>query len=737
MGYAQCFQQRRHRYFNPGVAVAAVIFLITSACARQGTTADPSEAPLNQELKTNPELLTEFGRLLEKLQQGVQPPPGRSASRLLPLLPESTVFYIALPNYGDAARQALTIFQQEVQQSPGLRAWWQTGELAAHGPKIEDALEKVYQLSQFLGDEIVVSVATEGRQGPSLMILAEVRKPGLKDFLQQMVKYGGDQPKPPFRVFDVHELAATKNTFPPQEPVILVRPDLLVATLDFAQLRILNAYLDGSKHEFPSSPFGQRVAQGYEGGATVIGAIDFQKVLKQVPPGMGQSQIVFERSGFADMKYLVWDHKTAVGRAASEMELSFTSPRHGAASWLGAPGPMGSLDFVSPKALIASAALLKNPGQIFDEFKDLSTASNPKAFASVTQMETALKLSFKEDLLSRLGGEIALEVDSLKQPDPVWKVILQVKDPERLQATLSRLQAVAPVRAQQSEEGGVTYHALRIPSKNKTLEIGYAFVDSYLVVASSKETVMEAIRLHRSGESLAKSAKFVASLPPGHGSEFSALLYENPAAVAALSLRQVLPEMAESLVRANAETPPVVICAYGEESALREVSSGRGVDAGAILVGAAIAIPNLLRARIAANESSAVAMIRTANTAQVTYSVSYPQRGFARDLATLGPDPSAFGARSADHANLIDATLGTASCTAGAWCTKSGFQFRITAVCKEQNCEEYVVVGTPVTSGTGARSFCSTSEGVVRFKTGPPLTLPVSVSECQAWSPLQ
>jgi uncharacterized protein DUF3352 len=737
MGNARCFQQRRRRYFNTCVAVAALTFLITSACAAQSPAADQSETPLNQELKTNPELVTEFGQLLEKLQQGIQPPPGRSASHLLPLLPESTVFYIALPNYGDVAHQALAIFQQEVQQSSVLRAWWQGGGLAANGPKIEDALEKVYQLSQFLGDEIVVSVATKGRQGPSLLILAEVRKPGLKDFLQEMVKYGGDQSKPSFRVFDVQELAATKNTGPPQEPVILVRPDLLVATLDFAQLRILNAYLDGSKHEFSSSPFGQRVAQVYEGGASMVGAIDFQKVLKQVPPGMGMSQVVFERSGFADMKYLVWDHKTVMGRTASEMELSFTSPRHGAASWLGVPRPMGSLDFVSPKAIVAIAALLKNPAQIFDELKDLSTASNPKAFASVTQMETALKLSFKEDLFSRLGGEIAVEVDSLKQPDPVWKVILQVNDPKDLQSTLSRLLASAPVKAQQSEEGGVTYHTLRMPSKNKALEVGYAFVDSYLVVASSKETVMEAIRLHRSGESLAKSAKFLASLPPGHGSDFSGLLYENPAAVTALSLRQVLPEMAESIVQANAETPPVVICAYGEESALREVGAGQGVDAGMILVGAAIAIPNLLRARIAANESSAIAIIRTANTAQVTYSVSYPQRGFAPDLATLGPDPRAYGTSSADHANLIDATLGTATCTAGTWCTASGFQFSISAACKKQRCNEYVVVGTPVTSATGSRSFCSTSDGVVRFKISPPLALPVSVSECQSWSPLR
>ncbi len=55
-----------------------------------------------------------------------------------------------------------------------------------------------------------------------------------------------------------------------------------------------------------------------------------------------------------------------------------------------------------------------------------------------------------------------------------------------------------------------------------------------------------------------------------------------------------------------------------------------------ILIIAAIAIPNLLRARIAANESSAVASIRTLNTAQISYNSAYPTVGFATAMASLG-----------------------------------------------------------------------------------------------------
>ena len=714
-----------------------MIFLLTSSGGAQAKPTDHPAVPSPQDLTKYPGLLPEFGQLLEKLQHEVHPPPARGQSRLLPLLPELTVFYAALPNYGEASHQALAIFEREVQQNPTLRAWWQQGDLAADGPKVEDALEKVYQFSQYLGDEIVVSGAAEGGKPPTLVIIAESRKPGLKDFVQQMAKEFGGHSEPAVRVLDVQELATARDTPPAQQLVILVRPDFVVAALDVGALRSFNARLDRKSTEFASTPFGQRVAQAYEGGAAVVVAADLQKIVSQIPLGTDQNQKLFERSGFADVKYLVWEHKTADGQAGSQMELTFTSPRHGVASWLAAPGPLGSLDFLSPKAVIAGAVRLKDPALIFVDLKDIATAQNPNALAALAQMEQGLKVSLRDDLLSRLSGEIAYEADNVPSTKPAWRAILKVNDPDHLQATLNTLLATMHVNAQQSENGGVTYHTLEIPSAQKTTEISYAFVDGYWIVASSQETVAEAIRVHHSGESLARSKKFLAALPPGHPSEVSALLYEDPAAVAELTLRQVSPALAESLSHASAEASPMVIAAYGEESALREASRSGGVDAGAILVGAAITIPNLLRARIAANESSAVANMRIANTAQVIYSSSYPQRGFARDLASLGPDPRGTGSSSVDHASVIDATLGNASCTAGTWCTKSGYQFSITAVCKKQRCEEYVVVGTPISSNSGTRNLCSTSDGVVRYRSGPPLTSPVSVAECRAWSPLR
>ena len=75
-----------------------------------------------------------------------------------------------------------------------------------------------------------------------------------------------------------------------------------------------------------------------------------------------------------------------------------------------------------------------------------------------------------------------------------------------------------------------------------------------------------------------------------------------------------------------------------------------------ILIIAAIAIPNLLRARIAANEASSVSSIRTINTAEVTYQTSYPTVGYAVTLPALGPGGAAC-AGSAFLLGVVGATL--------------------------------------------------------------------------------
>ena len=152
---------------------------------------------------------------------------------------------------------------------------------------------------------------------------------------------------------------------------------------------------------------------------------------------------------------------------------------------------------------------------------------------------------------------------------------------------------------------------------------------------------------------------------------------------------------------------------------------------------AAIAIPNLLRSRIAANEASAVGSVRTINTAQVIYEVAYPKRGYAANLGKLGPNHADPSKPTPEHADLIADSLATENCTADGWCTKSGYRFNLKGICKVNVCSEYVVTTLPVSSNTGVRSFCSTSDAVIRFKVGEALTAPLTVAECRKWEPLR
>ena len=145
-----------------------------------------------------------------------------------------------------------------------------------------------------------------------------------------------------------------------------------------------------------------------------------------------------------------------------------------------------------------------------------------------------------------------------------------------------------------------------------------------------------------------------------------------------------------------------------------------------ILIIAAIAIPNLLRARIAANESSAVQSIRTINTGQATYQMTFPTTGYSTTIPALGPSAAtgcAAGGPTAANACLIDWVLANATVVANA---KSGYYFNMGNPAGGPPNTDYTVGGAAATFNvTGVRGFCSNSDGVIRFTAalnGAPVT---------------
>jgi type IV pilus assembly protein PilA len=125
-----------------------------------------------------------------------------------------------------------------------------------------------------------------------------------------------------------------------------------------------------------------------------------------------------------------------------------------------------------------------------------------------------------------------------------------------------------------------------------------------------------------------------------------------------------------------------------------------------ILIIAAIAIPNLLRSKMAANEASAVGSLRTLNTSAVAFSTTYGN--YPTKLTDLGPST----APTSTAADLIDSALVSGS--------KSGYMFTFSAATPYQ---QYSITSGPLTPGvTGQRYFYTDQSGVIRVNTSAAAT---------------
>ena len=155
-----------------------------------------------------------------------------------------------------------------------------------------------------------------------------------------------------------------------------------------------------------------------------------------------------------------------------------------------------------------------------------------------------------------------------------------------------------------------------------------------------------------------------------------------------------------------------------------------------ILIIAAIAIPNLLRSRMSANQASAVSNLRVITTASVSYWVTYAN-GYPPSLATLGGSGNT---ATCDAANLVDQTV------AAPPYQKSGYQFAYNGTlgpygplppnCTLQGFAGYLATAIPLTTGvTGNMSYCSSEPGIIHMDVTSALA--TSEAACNALPTLQ
>jgi hypothetical protein len=274
------------------------------------------------------------------------------------------------------------------------------------------------------------------------------------------------------------------------------------------------------------------------------------------------------------------------GRRSLEGGLEFSGSRRGVAAWLADPAPIGSLDFVSPGASFAAAAVTKDAVVMLDELLAAVSADDPETLEELAELERVLGLDLREDLAATLGGEGAIAIDGPVLPVPSWKLILEVYDPGTLMAAVERTVAEinrhaaehgqAPVELEEIELSGRRYRILRHPSI--PVEIAMLAVDGYLLVAPGTALIEQALHYRSSGVTLARSAAFQELLPRNGYADCSAVIWRNLdsllASVPDAALEQLPPEARAMLEEGGGAG---LVCAYGSAHRIEASGSGDGL----------------------------------------------------------------------------------------------------------------------------------------------------------------
>ena len=539
-------------------------------------------------------LLGDFA-VLQKQIAAIPSPGLRYSSDLLPLAPDHTVVYAAIPNLTNTIGEATQLFQDRLRQSPALRDWWKQQQKGS-GPKLQDILDEVKNFSSYLGDEIVFAADKEGTNYAAPVILARVRQSGLDTFLQKESNRYNTNPSQV-------ELQIVRDPWsvtpaPGHALLVYLTNDLFIASSDLPQLQLaVKRSQGGAGSAFSGTQFYQQIANSYQQGVEWLFCADMEQIVGQnvqadsghhdLPPGIG------------DVRYLMMEHRDVAGKSESHADLTFASERQGVASWLGSPATMGSLEFVSPDASMVTSAVIKNPRSIMEEIFKMAGSGDPEFEQHIAEFESKTGVNVLNDITAPLGGEVTMAFDGPMVPTPRWKLIFEVYDPATLQSTIEKLvdsfnrestDHAHSLQITSKQVNSRTYYTISSPNQ-PNYEIDYTFVDSYLIAAPDMGTISHAIQNREAGYTLTHSSTFQALLPTDGYTNFSAIFYHNigpvvgPLAAQLRSSGALTGQQRKSIDALTENSAPGMIYAYGEPNRIVVASNTgfMGFDLGTLL----------------------------------------------------------------------------------------------------------------------------------------------------------
>jgi ferric-dicitrate binding protein FerR (iron transport regulator) len=394
----------------------------------------------------------------------------RYNSRLIGRLPVSTAFVVSIPNLAQYLGEVQTTLQQNT--------WW-----SGSGLKVEPMIEKLRAASVYLGDEIVVA-AFAGPDGKMLgpVVFAEVKREGFPEFLKRQGL-----------------------------PVsIVTRPGLVAFGPPTGAVAAFAAALDSG---FRNTGLYARIAQRYGEGAGLLLCADLARL--PAPPQL------------AGVRYIIAEQKEVNHQMEASATLGFDGPRTGIAAWLAEPSPMGALDYVSPDATVATAFVVKNPAAIVDETLALAQRSPAAAAKVLADARQQAGFDVRGDLAASLGGEFAVALDGPAFPVPSWKLVAEVYDSARFQATVQKVAEAYHLRTSQETADGHTFYMIAAAVPNPLTEAHYTFAGGYLIAGPTRALVARALQVKDAGASIARSAGFLSMEPRDGHVNFSAVVYQN------------------------------------------------------------------------------------------------------------------------------------------------------------------------------------------------------------------
>lgn len=506
------------------------------------TSASISTIPVKEEVSWSRNA-AKYAKTLESLAalqnelNAVAKPDVRYSTRLLDMMPDNTVLYAAMPNLGATIAESNRIIDERIQQNPALKDWFENR--GPKGPGMNQAVSTIKAFGDQLGNEIAVGAGMSDQGNPvEPIVFAELKNPaGFRAFFDSEVqKLAGAGKAPQVRWVDdpktAQPAAATSGE---KQLYVWINGDVLVASPKLDQLQTVAKGASAN-----SSAFRNRIAGVYLEGAGLVIAADLEKIIahtrgvRRIAVGEKHEKALDELGVF-NLKSFVLDQKDSAGKTHTRAVLSYDQASHGVTSWLAQPGPMGSLDYISPDANLVAGFVVKDPKALVDDLLGVLNNASPDLNKKLAELQTSHGLDLRQDFAAHLGGEYAFAIDGPILPTPSWKLVFEVNDPENLQKAFEHV--VEEVNKEMAKEGksgmawdkndagGRTYFTLR--SKDFGVEVNYVFANGYMIAGPTRALVEQALRFHDSGTTLARSAKFVAGLPADGNTNFSALVYHN------------------------------------------------------------------------------------------------------------------------------------------------------------------------------------------------------------------